>query len=119
VVVLASLLHTVWDGASGALVEVAVGAVITLLSVFVVPRRLWRLNSARRPEDVTLLVSEREPELTRSYALPVVGMGQIQSIGALAPSLVRSYGWRWHGPLSIRPGLEKIEARDLVGRFQS
>jgi hypothetical protein len=110
----ASLLQPIWDSGLDVLVQSVLAVAITLFSVFVMPRRLWRLHGVRRPEDVKLLVSQRVPERMRSHALPVVGMGQLQAVGALAPSLVRSYGWRWRGPLSIRPGLPKLEARDLA-----
>jgi hypothetical protein len=113
----ASLIHSLLARGSDAVVDATFGAVLTLLSVFVIPRQLWRLRGAHHLSELKILISEREPELTRTYALPVVGLGQVQAIGALAPSLVRAYGWRWRGPLQIRPGLNTVEVPELTGNL--
>jgi hypothetical protein len=86
-----------------------------LLSVLVLSRRLWRLKGARHVAALKIFVSHREPEKTRAYPLPVTGVGQLLAVAAMTPSLVRTYGWRWREPLTIRPGVEETPVDDLRG----
>lgn len=86
------------------------GATFVLL-----PRLLWQLGGAREQAQVKLYASHREPVLTRAQALPVVGVGQVQALAAILPSLVRVYGWRWRQPIALRPADATIAAPDLTG----
>jgi len=105
------------DVGLGRIADALVGAAIVLVSVFVVPRQLWRLHGAQRSSPPRIVVSYRKPEETSAYPLPVTGKGQLDAVGALAPSLVRAYGWRWRQPLTIVPGAEGTEPRDLGGNL--
>jgi hypothetical protein len=114
---IASIFDSVLKGGSDALFDAIGGIVLTLFSVFVIPRQLWRLRGAHRLERLKIFVSARNPELTRTYALPVVGLGQLQAIAAIAASLVRAYGWRWRDPLPVRAGDDTVTASDLAGNI--
>lgn len=109
-------------GTLGTFVEVVVAvdalvATIGLLSVLVLSRKLWRLSGARRSDALKIFVSHREPEKTRAYPLPVTGVGQLLAVAAMTPSLVRTYGWRWREPFTVRPGTESMRAPDLGGNL--
>jgi len=94
----------------------AVVATVGLLSILVLSRKLWRLRGARHPSALKIFVSHREPEKTRAYPLPVTGVGQLLAVAAMTPSLVRTYGWRWKEPFTIRPGTAR-PASDLGGNL--
>lgn len=106
----------------GTVVEVVIAidalvATAALLSVLILSRRLWRLKGAQDIAALKIFVSHREPEKTRAYPLPVTGVGQLLAVAAMTPSLVRTYGWRWREPLTIRPGAESTSAADLGGNL--
>ena len=112
-----SVLASLIDILTAGIVDAIAGAMVVLFSVFIVPRRLWRLHGAHRPGGLKIVVSYREPEETSAYALPVTGIGQLLAVGALASSLVRSYGWRWREPFTIKPGNGPVDPSNLSGNL--
>jgi hypothetical protein len=96
---------------------VLLGVMATLVSVFVIPRQLWRLHDAHQPRALKIVASFREPEKTPAYRLPVTGVGQLRAVGALAPSLVRSYGWRWKESVAIVSGSGPMGVPQLAGNL--
>jgi hypothetical protein len=95
----------------------AITALIGAAGFVFLPRALWRLGGAQRLGELHVYASYRPPELTRGADLPVMGVGQVQALAALMPSLVRSYGWRWRGAPSVSAARPGIEARELQGNI--
>jgi hypothetical protein len=114
---LASFVGALGDAAAVEVIDVIAFVLFVLLLAVLPPRRLWRLHRARTPEAVKFILSGREPEPTIAYDLPVTGVGQVLALGALTPSLVRSYGLRWKGSLTILPGRRKPDSLHLRGNL--
>lgn len=78
-------------------------------------RGLWQFAATQKLREVKLYASHREPERTRAQDLPVIGIGQVHAIAAVAPSLDRAYGLFQHDFLAMRPASFDIDAADLTG----
>jgi hypothetical protein len=111
--------RTLPDAGAQFLVGVALAAVSGVVLFVFSPRRLWRFPHAGDRGELKLLVSQRSPEATRSYDLPVTGMGQLRAILAIAPSLVQAYGRRWRESLTVEAAEEPINPSHLRGNLIS
>lgn len=105
----------VLDDAAGELLAIVVVTLVGYLGSWLPGRRLWRLGHPQRDRlQIRIYVSVRTPEDTGHYLLPVVGLGQVLAIGAIAPSLARGYRRLGSRLPSIVPATD-VSARDLTG----
>ncbi len=100
--------------------NLAATAVLAILAycVSLIPARLlWQISHPHRNGALTIYTSVREPEPTRTYRLPVVGLGQVYALSAIVPSLVRAYRRRTSDLMRIIPADTSIRGSDLEGNL--
>jgi hypothetical protein len=103
------------EGISTNLVAAGLLAVLAYIASFWPQRLLWQMHNVRRPRDMTIYISFREPEQTRGYGMPVVGLGQVAALTYIIPSLTRAYWRRSRDLPQIVPGHESISIGQLTG----